>query len=94
MKKFMLAVAVLAVASMSLVSCGGKNPADAEKLATETIEKLKAAKTPEEAKEIAEKAGKDFDAMLKNCKTAEDSAKVEDAAASVITAVMGAALGE
>lgn len=85
MKKFMLAVAVLAVASMSLVSCGKKDPkAAAEALANEVKEYAQKPDTDPEkvmakAKEFEEKA----QAILKDCKTAEDSAAVEKIFSSV-----------
>lgn len=78
MKKFMLAAAVL-VAASTMVSCGGGNPeAQAEALVKEMKAYAEKGETdPAEAmKKIAEFTEKAQD-ILKSCKTAEDSAKVE-----------------
>ncbi len=93
MKKFMLAVAALvAVSSLSLVSCSSKNPADMAKAATETyINDMKAAYESQDA-EKAQKAIEAYTAAIdeayKACKNAEDSAAVEKAAAEAAAAVM------
>lgn len=80
MKKIMLAVAALAVvASVSLSSCGKKDPkAAAEALVKEMQEY--AAKPDTDPKAAAEKAAgfiKKAQEILESCKTAEDSAAVE-----------------
>lgn len=82
MKKIMLAVAALvAVSSLSLVSCGSKNPADMAKAATEAFAKeAKDAKTPEDAAKALEKYQAALEDAYKACKNAEDSAAVEKAA--------------
>lgn len=80
MKKFMLAVAaIVAVSSLSLVSCGGGNPADKAKAAVEKAVKT-AKEDPTKAMEVMATLSDDIENILKNdCKTAEDSAAVEEA---------------
>ncbi|MBD5229499.1 MAG: hypothetical protein HDS69_05615 [Bacteroidales bacterium] len=90
MKKIMLAVAaIVAVSSLSLVSCGGGDPAAK---ATAAVEKaMKAAKEdPTKALEIMTNLQEDIEDILKNdCKTAEDSAAVEAAVEKAAKAAMG-----
>lgn len=79
MKKLMLAIAVVAVASISLSSCGGGSPeAKAEALVKEIKAYAEKGETDPAAamKKLAEFAEKSQD-ILKSCKTAEDSAKVQ-----------------
>lgn len=82
MKKFMIAVAaVVAISSLSLASCGGKKPADkAAAAAKEYVEAVKA--DPTKAAEAYQTLETKLQDILKNdCKTAEDSNAVAQAAA-------------
>lgn len=76
----MLAVAaIVAVSSLSLVSCGSKNPADKATAAVkEAAEKAK--KDPTKALEIAtELQNKIEDILANDCKNADDSIAVQKA---------------
>ncbi len=74
MKKFMLAVAALvAVSSLSLVSCGKKDPVAMAKAAVETYNKAVESGDPETIAKAAE-------TFAKECENAPDSVKVQVAA--------------
>lgn len=84
MKKFMLAVAVFAVASISLASCGGSNPADkAVKILNDATEQVKKAKSADEIMTISVDAMKkisDLQEANKDFKGTEaDEKKVNEA---------------
>lgn len=80
MKKLMLAVAaIVAVSSLSLVSCGKKDPAAKATAAVEKAMKAKDA-SPEDQMKALETLESEIEDIYKNdCKTAEDSAAVEKA---------------
>lgn len=94
MKKLMLAVAaIVAVSSLSLVSCGKKDPAAMAKAATETyVNAMKEAATSQDA-EKAQKAVEEYtkavEEAYKACKNAEDSAAVATAVQEAATAALG-----
>lgn len=84
MKKFMLAVvALVAVSSLSLVSCGGGNPADkAAALIKETTEAIKKNQdNPEKVAEIQQKAAEELQKIAESCKTDEEKMAVAAAIA-------------
>lgn len=84
MKKFMLAVAVFAVASISLASCGGSNPADkAVKILNDATEQVKNAKSADEIMTISADVMKKMSDLQKENKdfegTEADEKKVTEA---------------
>ncbi len=81
MKKFMLAVAALvAVSSLSLVSCGKKDPVAMAKAAVETYNKAVESGDPETIAKAAETFAKECENIKKAAENAPDSVKVQVAA--------------